>query len=387
MLLEILESIPRNFDIAKEFYGKDITPIFELTIPMVSDSNEIIRIREYYKKYIVDRAEHTINDIKIKEWVGDFKPKDIKVIPLIEDKESMLRADKIVSGYLDKCKETEYQRVWLARSDPALNYGNLPAILSNRIAFQKLHELEEKISIDLLPIIGCGSVPFRGNFRPDNYKDMLNEYPSVQTFTAQSAFKYDYSEEIVRESVEDIENSKRKEPLFINEKKSIDIIEKVSDRYQNEISQIAPLINQLASHVPKRRKRKMHIGLFGYSRENSGVKLPRAITFCAALYSLGIPPEIFGLDVLDEKDWDFILANTGVEKDIKDSLQFLNKDNLKILPEEIKKSYEKTIKRFEYEENPKHKKITSFILDDFKKNSPTLTENIERAATIRNFLG
>ena len=42
----------------------------------------------------------------------------------------------------------------------------------------------------------------------------------------------------------------------------------------------------------------MHIGLFGYSREIGSVRLPRAINFTAALYSVGIPPEILGLSSL-----------------------------------------------------------------------------------------
>ena len=90
----------------------------------------------------------------------------------------MLNADKIVEEYLSKANEKEYQRVWLARSDPALNYGNLAAVLVNRIAFQRLHKLQQKLSIELLPIIGCGSVPFRGNFRPDNMQNILKAYPS-----------------------------------------------------------------------------------------------------------------------------------------------------------------------------------------------------------------
>ncbi|MEK6916748.1 MAG: phosphoenolpyruvate carboxylase, partial [Nanoarchaeota archaeon] len=182
LLLETLESIPRNSDIAKQFYNEDSAPIFEVTIPMVGSSEEILRVKNYYDEFIIGKKSKKVNDISIKEWVGDFKPDTINVIPLIEDKDSMLKAAEITGGYLNKVS-TEYQRVWLARSDPALNYGNLSAILLNKVALQNLYDLGEKKSVDIYPIIGCGSAPFRGNFRPDNTKNMMEAYPSVQTFT------------------------------------------------------------------------------------------------------------------------------------------------------------------------------------------------------------
>ena len=388
LLLETLESIPRNYDIANQFYQEDIAPIFELTVPMVSSSNEILRVKKYYEKNIIERQHTTCNDITIKKWVGDFKPEKINVIPLIEDKDSMLNADKIVKEYLDKIKKEEHQRVWLARSDPALNYGNLSAIFVNRLAFQKLHELEKNISVDIEPIIGCGSVPFRGNLRPDNVENTLKVYPSVQTFTLQSAFKYDYPIQEINKGIELLQNTKRKNPLYVEEQKSLEIIKKVSSNYQDQVKLLAPLINQFSIFIPQRRKRKLHVGLFGYSREDSGVKLPRAITFCATMYSLGLPPELLGLNSLSEKDWEFIYENTGVELDLNDSIKYLNTDNLSIFPEKIQNDINEIKKRFEYTSEKKHKKVTSIILNDFKKNNmSSLKENIERAASLRNFLG
>lgn len=72
------------------------------------------------------------------------------------------------------------------------------------------------------------------------------------------------------------------------------------------VEDLAPLVTSVVSYIPKRRARKLHIGLFGYSRNVEGIALPRAITFAAALYSLGIPPEFIGLEAINdltEEEW------------------------------------------------------------------------------------
>ena len=109
---------------------------------MTTDAKEIIRIAEYYKHHVVGKQHHKLgNEITIAEWIGEFKPENLKIIPLIEEKDAILKPEKIIEGYLEKEKVEDYQRVWLARSDPALNYGNLATVLMLKISLQKLKEL------------------------------------------------------------------------------------------------------------------------------------------------------------------------------------------------------------------------------------------------------
>lgn len=390
ILLEALESIPRNFDTARLFYKEDIAPIFEVALPMTTKSNEIIRIAEYYKKNVIGKQHQNLdNGTTIANWIGEFHPKTIRVIPLIEDKDSILNADKITEEFLQKEKVLDYQRVWLARSDPALNYGSLATVLLLKISLQKLRKLQEKLSVDILPILGCGSAPFRGNFKPTNINNCLASYPSVYTFTLQSAFKYDYDIKDVTKAVNFLNKSKPSDPISVNEEKCISIIEKLTNEYQKQIKLLGKLINDMSPYVPSRRKRKLHIGLFGYSRKVSGLKLPRAITFCAALYSYGLPPEILGLNALTESDIDYIKdIYPGFDEDLRDSLKFLNKGNLHIFPNEIVKMVEDAEKIIDYDVDENHKRVTSIILENFKaKDYNLLTENITRAGFIRGFLG
>lgn len=391
ILLESLENIPRSYDAAKIFYNEETAPIFEITVPMIRSHKILVRIAEYYKQIVVGKQNKILSkgDIPISDWIGIFKPEKIRIFPLLEDREGMLNADKIISKYIEKEKVDDYQRVWLARSDPAVNYGSLSAVILSKIALQRLHKLEKEISVEILPVFGCGSVPFRGNFKPTNYKNSLEGYPSVQTFTIQSAFKYDYPQDVVAKAIEKIDKTKREKPIAIEEEKSLQIFDKVSAAYQKQIKLLASYINEFSKYIPKRRLRKLHVGLFGYSRATAGVKLPRAIKFCAVLYSLGLPPELLGLHVLTEKEIDFI--NTfykHFESDLRDAAQYLNKDNLSFFPKKIQEDVKQAADLVETESERKHKKITSIILENYKnKNFDIMSENISRAGEVRGFLG
>lgn len=390
ILLETLESIPRNFDAAKMFYDNGAAPIFEVALPMTTDYRELVRISNYYSNHVVGKQHQRLGDgMTIAEWIGTFQPDKLKLIPLLEDKDALLNSDKIIEGYLSHENVEDYQRVWLARSDPALNYGDIATVLMLKVSFQKLGRLQERLPIEILPILGCGSAPFRGNFKPTNVKSCIRDYPSVHTYTLQSAFKYDYHIKDVVNAVEHINESKSGKPLEVDEERCIPIIDKAMKEYQKQVSLLEPFIHEMSPYIPPRRKRKLHIGLFGYSRSVSGMKLPRAITFAASLYSYGLPPEILGLNALTESDIDFIKEfYPNFENHLRDSLQYLNKDNLRAFPREIIKLAENASKLVDFEVNEDHSKITSIILENLRhKDHKLISENVTRAGFVRGFLG
>ncbi|MFN3568432.1 MAG: phosphoenolpyruvate carboxylase, partial [Caldimicrobium sp.] len=194
ILVEALESIPRSMDAARLFFGEPCPPpIFEVILPMTTSADELNRVYFFYKNFVSGKQNQPIYEgsITVAEWVGEFLPEKINVIPLFEDVKYMLKAADILKEYL-KDKDENYLRVFLARSDPALNYGIIAAVLANKIALKRIHKLSQEIEKELYLILGAGSPPFRGNLTPYTVDFVLSEYPSVETFTGQSAFKYDY---------------------------------------------------------------------------------------------------------------------------------------------------------------------------------------------------
>ncbi|MHA1355683.1 MAG: phosphoenolpyruvate carboxylase [Candidatus Heimdallarchaeota archaeon] len=387
VLIETLESIPRSFDAANLYFKDDIAPIFEVILPMTSSEQGLDRIYNYYHKFVVGKQFYpTIEgDILISDWVGEFKPHNINVIPLVEDKQHMLFSHLLLKAYLND-KDFEYQRIFFARSDPALNYGLVSAVLINKIAHQRIHQLEEEISVDLYPIIGVGSAPFRGNLRPDTVERVIKEYPSVQTFTLQSAFKYDYPPDVVSKAISQLCETPRSRPHYMEEERCLEIVERYSEEYRKHVMKLAPMVNKIAKFVPKRRKRKLHIGLFGYGRTLGEHHLPRAIGFTASLCSMGLPPALLGLNALSQKDYDFILTQyINFEEDLRDSLKYFNPEQPFVPKSVIIKLKELAI---DYETNEEHKKVTDYIIDSLRHNkTEDLSVKILMAANQRRYLG
>jgi len=390
VLVETLESIPRQCDAARLFYGKDIPPIFEVILPMTMSAKSMNRVYYYYKDFVVGKQNQPFypGDITISEWIGEFKPEIINLIPLFEDKVHQLEAHSIMGEYL-KNKDIRHQRVFIARSDPAMNYGMVSAILCNKIALQRLRRLSEETGVKIYPVLGAGSAPFRGHLTPETIDMVLEEYPDVQTFTIQSAFKYDNPVPSVISAINKLKISQMRRGYDVDEGKCIEIIDKVSMEYRRIIEHLAPIINHVASFVPKRRMRKLHVGLFGYARSIGKVKLPRVISFSAACYSIGLPPEILGLNVLTSEDMKCMRdMYVNFMYDMRTAMSYFNKDVLAILPDEVVGAIRELYLQDwgDFRVDQEHGATTSRIIRAVKDNTH-LQEMLIEAAHVRKFLG
>jgi phosphoenolpyruvate carboxylase len=397
IVVETLENIPVGYDVASTFYGKEVIPIFEVILPFTTDTKELVWLFNYYKKAVVGVEDIELGEaVKVRDWVGPFKPSQIELIPLIEDEESLLKIDRIVEPYIDVVQPS-YVRVFIARSDPALNYSLVSAIILSKLALSKLKRLEKKREMPIYPIIGVGSMPFRGHLSPDNLEGFLDEYKGIYTVTIQSALKYDHPLEDVKRVVEFLnEKLPYKEAALIDaseEKLLLQVLEKFKAKYQEVVEGLGPLINHVASYIPSRRARKLHIGLFGYSREVGETVLPRAIPFAAALYSLGIPPEFVGCEVLDnlgEEEWDTLQKYyTNIERDLNKVAGYVCWQNVETLTD----MYKSVARKAGMEEERLRSALTKFSLDlhtaqqnfDIKLGPRNLAER-KYENTVSNFL-
>jgi phosphoenolpyruvate carboxylase len=396
VLVEALESIPRSMDVARLFYGELCPPpIFEVILPMTTSAEDLNRVYYFYRNFISGKQNQPIytGSITVAEWVGDFLPEKINVIPLFEDIPSMLACEDTVKDFL-KDKEESYLRVFLARSDPALNYGNISAVLANKIALKSLERVSQELEKDIYPILGAGSPPFRGNLTPYTVDYVCSEYPCVETFTVQSAFKYDNPIEDVITAIKRLKSFIRHPLEEFDESFAKSVIEKTSKEYQEIVEKMADLINLVAKYVPRRRMRKLHVGLFGYARTLGRVTLPRAIGFCAACYSIGLPPEIFGLSALTPEE---IRELKGIyrnlEIDFSIALRYLNTRALDFLPEEVRKKLLASLKLvnsldIKTSVDLDHKDVTTRVLKAVKNEQFSLISDlIVEGGLLRKFLG
>ena len=388
-MVEALQSIPAAWDAATAFYGQGAeAPVQEVILPLTTSAWELSMVEAYYRRVIVGQEDQLVqDDLPVREWVGEFHPKELRVVPLVEDMDSLLTCDAIVEEYLQG-RDLPHQRVFLARSDPALNYGVVTAELALKVALQRLGRLEERLGLGIYPIIGAGSAPFRGHLTPLNTGRAFTEYPSAQTLTVQSAFKYDYSREEVRRGIAEIAARERGRPAPIDEARAREAMDRATAEYQSQVQMLAGFISGVAVYVPRRRERRMHVGLFGYGRTlGGGVTLPRAIGFAAALYSIGVPPELLGMGGLTDDDLAFVReVYPSLDGDLRASLRFTNEQRVREL---LGERYVRIVAQFADDIDRVHEGLTTAVWAGMDRGDSAVNvfRYVEEAAQLRRFLG
>jgi len=380
-------------------------PVFEVILPMTKTSTQLLNVKKTF---------HEVEEFKRKAFRTHRKDRhDFHVIPLFEGVEHLCGADKVLTEYIEGCKaefgeKPAYMRPFMARSDPALNAGLIPAVLSNKVALHLFHKVAQETDVPMYPIIGPGCLPFRGGVNPETIEETLKEYGGVRTITVQSGFRYDYPLEDVKKAIAYIEKKLPElhhMPLSAKEIKEVHEINALfGGLYQKTVEGIADTINAVAKKIPGRRERMLHIGLLGYARGVGKVSLPRAISFTGSLYSIGVPPE-------------FIATGRGLKEAAKRGLmptieklyqnlradfihagKYLNKENLAHLAKKnpIFKEIEEDVQEMEnylgVELGPIKTKhfiyrnlVSSIYLHHTEKED--FTDELEKAAGIRKSLG
>jgi len=307
-------------------------PLFEVILPMTDKAENIIYIQKAFNKLAL---------FKCKLFEDNCRFNYLNVLPLLEGVNDLIDCEKLLDRYIELHqkefkRKPEYLRLHIARSDPALNSGMVPAVIAGKVALSEYHRFGRKNKIKIFPAIGVGTLPFRGSLSPERVDDFLKEYSGMRTVYIQSAFRYDFPLSKVKSAIKKLNTKLQKTPVKIYTKKEVaeatEICNIFGKIYRETVEPLANMINSLSRQVPSRRERKLHIGLFGYSRGIGKKCLPRAIPFTAVLYSLGIPPEIIGtgrgLEKIKGKNIDVEKYYINFKKDIIWAGRYLNKENL-----------------------------------------------------------
>ena len=306
-------------------------PLFEVILPMTERPDQLIYIQKCFQKL----AHFKNKTFKHSKGLNrDY----LEMIPLIESVEGQMAIQPFLEHYLELHKKQfrkppKYLRPFFARSDPAEVSGLLATVLANKIGLSEAYRFSAKHKIPVFPILGAGSLIFRGGLNPDNIDNFLHEYSGIQ-----SAYRYDYPLNRVKRSINKIA---KKLPSLTHQtipgfkrRPLAEIVISSAKYYQNAMAQIISDLGPIFNAVPVRRERKLHVGLLSYKRKVGDLHLPRAINFTSAFYSLGAPPEFIGLGrflkTLKNKELDLVSEYyLNFRKDIDVAGRYLNLDNLR----------------------------------------------------------
>ncbi len=328
--------------LTSEDFARDLKfparPLFEVILPMTERADQLMHMHILFEK---------LANFKSKEFTANQKANSnyLELIPLVESVESQQNIRKLLQEYVSLHRKhfntaPQYIRPFLARSDPALVSGLLATVIANKLALSQLYEFAADTGIRVYPIAGVGSLPFRGGLTPDSVDSYLAENPGIRTVSLQSSFRYDHSIASVKTAIAKLETELPKtKPHFIDpaaQKRLTDIATRSTKFYQQTLNAIAGDMQDVFDAIPRRRERRQHVGLLAYGRSMGSQKLPRAITFTAGFYSVGVPPEFIGmgrsLQALSASELKLVEQEyPSLRSDMERAGRFLNTDNLAIL--------------------------------------------------------
>ncbi|MEK7600091.1 MAG: phosphoenolpyruvate carboxylase [Patescibacteria group bacterium] len=333
-LLQAMTVILTSEDFARDLKYQN-RPLFEVILPMTERADQLMHMHELFEK---------LAQFKSSQFTPDqpANTEYLELIPLVESVESQQAVAELLTKYVELHKQhfgrqPEYIRPFLARSDPALVSGLLSTVIANKLALSRVYEFAEDTGIAVYPISGVGSLPFRGGLTPDTVDSYIAEYPGMRTVSIQSSFRYDHPIEEVKAAVARLESElPNTTPVIISQsdqERLVSIAAQSTGFYQDALSAIAPDLQPIFDAVPKRRDRRQHIGLLAYGRSLGEHKMPRAITFTAGFYSIGIPPELIGLGrslkALSTDDLDLIKQQySNLVSDAQSAGKFFSQENL-----------------------------------------------------------
>lgn len=386
--------------------GLHTPPLFEVILPMAESSEQLIHLQRTFSN--IAEASEKIFDLP-------SVLRHIDVIPLFEEVGTMADSHKILGEYCDFLKQEydivpEYLRVFIARSDPAMNAGLVPTMLAVKNALSNYHKFGEERGIEIYPWIGGGSLPFRGAINPENIDECIEEYRGTASVTIQSAFRSDYPMEQVLPAIKKLNEEipkNRKKYIRVDETEEAQIKkfnEEAGAIFKSTIEPLAPFINHVASKLPSHRERVQHIGLFGYSRGVGEVKLPRAIKFTGAFYSVGVPPEFIStgrvLRLAQEQGMLPLIEKLylNLRRDLMHAGKYFNRENLEMLARDhaewapILEDIELIEKILEIELGPEtdahflHRNFSSNVFRRYRMELD-FSEDLLHAAEVRKSLG
>jgi len=229
----------------------------------------------------------------------------MQLIPLVEDSSKLMHIHEYILSLYNILNEFDADlkdmRVFLGKSDAATKSGHIASALSMIYALHKIIEVDKELDMDIKPIIGMGSPPFRGGINNPKLVDIeVQQYTGFTTVTIQSAVRYDVTYTDYQKVQSTLLNNIGKTPKKV-ELDIVKFIEDATTMYRHLVARYIDIVNRYASNIPTTRDR---VTWKEYGRiivlDDKMLHTPRAIVYTATWYVLGIPPLFLDADFIIE---------------------------------------------------------------------------------------